>query len=613
MKIEQKPREFLALTGLEEFWDTSRPLLFLGEWCKDHKKRHIWEELDAQVLESDELRHANSYEAYQYAMGIYEKLLPKLIDWLNEIHGLKHSLQYWRLLVGPFLFLYIQTIYMRFIYLQAAFHTNPDLETYGLLQDAFLTPISTGEAQVWSFESDTWNLQILTQLLNLSFKRPINFKSATWEAELKQRNTQFLENSYKNRTKFLLSILRIVNKARRSQMVGILDGFSKMNIIKLMLRSGFRILPLLPTIPINRGQILGRSSISRNILDLKKRNQLLAIPVDDELSKLVIHTLPINMPSIFIEGYEEEVVASKKYFPYVSKLIMLESCCSYDQYKFWIGEQLEAGSKLIGFQHGGCYGMQKAASSEFLERHVSDFFISWGWRCKNVLPAPIPHGNLLVKKFQKNKKSGLNEILWVATQSNMRYQLSIYDWSISSKPYLSYQKRFISALKSKITSQICMRLNPSSTNFDEVKEHLPELKIYLPEDRDGFFTHLAQAKMVVIDHASTPFLYTLLLNVQTILFWDTEQWAFRNEAKPYLEALESVGIYHDSPEAAAKMLNNIADNPFSWWNSETVQTVRQKFCNNFIKISKNYINEWVELLLSLNKIKKIDENIAITK
>ena len=99
---QDKPRVFLALTALEEFWDTSRPLLFLGEWCRAPQKKHVLEGLDATVLQSEELSYADSYEAYQHATTVYEKLLPKLATWLNQFHGTQHSLNYWRLLIGPF-------------------------------------------------------------------------------------------------------------------------------------------------------------------------------------------------------------------------------------------------------------------------------------------------------------------------------------------------------------------------------------------------------------------------------------------------------------------------------------------------------------------------------
>src|SRR3990167_4265265 len=113
---------FLALTALDEYWDTSRHLLFLGEWCRDHNKKDIWKGLDATVLSSTELDHVNSYNAFQCAIGIYEKLLPKLADGMNELHGTKYSLRYWKLLIGPFLFWYTQIIYYRFHYLTAAYN-----------------------------------------------------------------------------------------------------------------------------------------------------------------------------------------------------------------------------------------------------------------------------------------------------------------------------------------------------------------------------------------------------------------------------------------------------------------------------------------------------------
>lgn len=602
---------FLVLTALEEFWDTSQPMLFLGEWCKKYERKAVWEKLTASVLQSDKLQYANSYEAYQYASSTYEKLLPKIAEWLNELHHTQHSLSYWRLLVGPFLFWYTQVVYQRFLYLAAAYHEYPNLETHGLSHHTFMTPMSTNEFVCFASYHDTWNLQLFTQILDLYFKKPTCYKKIIWKTELEVRNGHFYEGSYKWRTKFFINILRILNKFKGMQNIGILNGFfSTRDLFKLMLGSGFRILPLLPTKPINRGQNLSRSILSPNSIDMKKRKMLLNITVEDELSKLIINTLPVNMPFNFVEGYQHEVEASKKYFPYVSKVILQEQVASYDQYKFWIGEQLELGAKVMGYQHGGCYGMQKASSAEFLERHVSHFFISWGWSDKNVLPAPMSHDYRLFEKYsRKEKNEKAKDILWVATLY-VRYSIAIYDWPITGRPYLNYQKRFFDNVENKIATDICMRLNPSFENLEEVKMFIPGLNVYSPKNRESFFTHLDSTKIVVIDNPSTTFLYALALNIPTILFWDKEHWVFRDEAKPYLEMLERVGIYYETPEAAAQMLNKIADDPYPWWNSEAVQSVRQQFCDNFARIAPRYLREWTDLLLGVNQHKNI-ETIAM--
>jgi len=607
---ERNSKVFLALTSLESFWDFSRPIVLLGEWCRNPNKKYIWEKLNTQLLQSAELDYANSYEAYQYAKSTYENLLPKLVNWLNEQHNTQHSFRYWELLVGPFLFYYTQVIYQRLLYLQAAYKEYPNIETYGLSNHHFLTPINTNEFQYLARDDQQWNMQIFTQIIDLVFKKPICYIGATWDEQLKIRKMNYGNSQYSKKTKFLIFMLRILNKFERFQGIGILNGFNGKELFKLMVESKFRILPILPSIPINRGQSLSRSVLSETLIDRKKRAKLVNISVDNELSKLVINTLPINIPVNFIENYHEETTTSKKYFPYQSKVIVQEQVADHDSYKFWIGEQIEKGAKLVNYQFGGAYGMPKAQATEFLESQVSDFFISWGWHSyANVLPASFPLLNRLYSKYyRKEKQDNLSGILWVAALNDIPFHLAIQDWVITSKKYLNFQKRFFNALNKNVSSQICMRLNPASKNVEEIQEYFPGLDIYLPKNRESFYTCLNQSKLMIVDNPNTVFLYTLTFNVPTVLFWDKDYFPFRDEAKPYLEVLEKANIYHDTAESAAKMVNKIAEDPNLWWYSESVQSARQKFCDYFCKISPDYIDEWNILLSDVLLDTKREEN-----
>lgn len=592
---------FLALTGNDDFWDKSKSLLFLSEWCKNPAKKNIWKNLNSSVLQSNYLNYENSYQAYQYAFNTYEKLLPKISNWLNRLHSKNYSLKYWRLMVGPFLLWYTQIIHERFIHLQAAYQEYPNIETIGLDKNYYLTPTNTSELICLAFYSDNWNLQIFTQLLDIAFKRPIQYKETSWVKELTQRQLNYVDVSYKIRTKLLTRCLRFINKLNLFQSVGLLGGLSKSDMMKLMLNSGFRILPILPQEPINRGQILEPNTLSRNI-NFATRSQLLEINTDDQLSSLVMQTLQVNMPSIFIEGYNQEEAASKKYFPYTSKVIFIDQAASNDQYKFWIGEQIEKGAKLVNYQHGGCYGMQKASIPELLERQVSDCFISWGWGfSENVSPIGMP----LHKTFKKYYKKDLpkeNKIVWVTTLST-RYNVAICDWVISDRrPYLEIQKKFFREIARNIVPQLCMRLDPATNHIDEIKNNLPGLNIILPNDRGDFFDQLATAKLMILDNPSTALLYTLAFNTPTILFWDKNHWQFREEAVNYLDELEDAGIYYSNPEDAARMVNKISDDPGSWWNNKIIQEIRERFANNFARISPNYIREIKGRLLSLGKM-----------
>lgn len=595
--METKQQQFLALTANEEFWDLSKPIIFLGEWCKTYQRKSFWQSLNAKTLVSPQLQYANSYEAYQYASNIYEALLPRLADKLNEIHSCNHSLKYWRLLVGPFLFWYSQVVYNRFLYLQCAYEHHPDIITCGISNESYLTPMNTNEFACFAMTDDSWNLQLFSQLIDLKFKKVIKYKKINWLDELKIRESHFNQNKYKLSTKIFLSLFELLNKLKRSQSIGILNSFlSKKDLFKLLLQSKFKIIPVFPKVSLNRGQTLVKPIEQENI-NINMRKELVNIEPTNNLEEIILGTLLINMPTSFIETYKDEVNTSKKIFPYNSKVILQEQIASYDQYKYWMAEQVEKGAKLVSYQHGGCYGMQKASSAEFLECHVSDYFISWGWNfSKNVIPAPIPHA---LELFQANKSTEKkNDILWIATLY-LRYCISIHDWPITSEPYLNFQKRFFSSLDEEITSKLCMRLNPSFNNLDEVKEKMPNLRIYSPNNRESFFEHLGRAKILVVDNPSTTFLYVLAFNIPTILFWDENHWIFRDQAKPYLELLRQVGIYHSTPESAAKKLNEIYSDPYVWWNSDTVQTAREEFCHKFARTSPDYLQEWQDLLLKL--------------
>jgi len=84
----------------------------------------------------------------------------------------------------------------------------------------------------------------------------------------------------------------------------------------------------------------------------------------------------------------------------------------------------------------------------------------------------------------------------------------------------------------------------------------------------------------------------LSLNVPTILFWDPDSMICRREAITRLDNLRAVGILHDSPESAAKMVNEVYDNVDDWWNDRERQLARFDFCDQFAKNSPNAIDEW---------------------
>jgi putative transferase (TIGR04331 family) len=574
---------FLATTALEEFWDKSKPILFLGEWCGSSKNKN-------ETLRCD---HHYSLKEYSYTIEIYERLMPIIAGWLNKIHSKSFSLRYWQIIVGPFLLWYIQVIYDRYFYLKTAYSLYPGLYTIGLSPTSYKTPINTLEFFSFATEDDVWNLQLFTQLIDLYFSPLEIYKDYKGKKNTVNKNIY-----YKPITKIKLKTLKKVFQWRSKKSIGIyFCGFSNKSMYRLMFSSGFRIFPI-----IKMEQELNSHEKNRD-LDLKKRNELEKLITNDEFVQLVLSTLKFNFPMNFVENYNEEDEKSEKCFPYSPDMIVAAGWNIDDNLKMWGARKAEQGVKLVDLQHGGGYGTHLYSSREYLERQNCDAFISWGWKngC-DVFPAPAVSAceKTAEKKhiFYNTKKNGY---LWI-TNEVPRYLVSI-DQSLHSieKNYLDAQVRFAKKLDKNVFSLLTIRSRPSSNGHEKLQASLPYIKIKFPKTKDSFFDDLCLAKLVISDNLQTTFLYALAFNVPTIVFCDNVFNQINKEAKIFFNNLQSSGIYHDSPESAAEKINEIYLDPSSWWNTEIVQSARKNFCDRFIRTSSNWVSDWKKILLDLQK------------
>ncbi|MDP7264751.1 MAG: hypothetical protein QGH39_04235, partial [Candidatus Thermoplasmatota archaeon] len=108
------------------------------------------------------------------------------------------------------------------------------------------------------------------------------------------------------------------------------------------------------------------------------------------------------------------------------------------------------------------------------------------------------------------------------------------------------------------------------------------------------YQQLNESRLCVGTYNSTTDLETLSGNYPTIIFFNPDHWELRKSAQPFFDDLRRVGIYHITPESAAAKVNEIYQDPISWWNSDKVQEVRSRFCRQFARTSETWISEWKE-------------------
>jgi putative transferase (TIGR04331 family) len=86
------------------------------------------------------------------------------------------------------------------------------------------------------------------------------------------------------------------------------------------------------------------------------------------------------------------------------------------------------------------------------------------------------------------------------------------------------------------------------------------------------------------------------MNFTTVIFWDPKRVNMLKSTQPYFDDLRRVRILHDTPESAAKLVNEIYEDPISWWSSPDIQEVRKNLCHQYARTSDKWLSQWKEEL-----------------
>lgn len=580
---------FLATTANESFWDKTKPILFLGEWCQRYSQRAHWERLEGRLLEGPFDNTKSLKEAYQFVGQVYEHVLPLLGGALNEFHGTEYGNRYWRIVVGPWLYWYITVIYDRYLCLKGALVAYPGLETIGLSEDSFVTPTNTIEF-VNLVRSDLFNLQIYTNILAALGKK---IPRKSMQVESRPRRGKALASPWKDKLKVIISRFSSIVASHAFPSIFLHNSyFSRSCESWLALRAAGRILPNFGLEPSNREPLL-QNDTACNRLNLKQ------IPLGiSEFHKCLSSTLSTDIPRCFVENFKSIDGKAKIIYPKSAKVIFSANSWYFDEaFKQFAAASADNGAILLGTPHGAAYGCLCIMAAEDHETAIVDYYYSWGWSrdsCKaKVIPMPATKLMGRKKLSAGNSEAGA---LWLTTTSS-RYLFELPYTPKLFDEYLSWQCRFAKLLRQEIVSEISVRPHSSDHGWDIVqrlKDCIPHIQVEtwgVP-----FEQRLRNCRLYICDHLSTTFAEALAINKPTILFWNPQANELRPEAQFYYDLLRATGILFDSPEVAAAAVNDVYDDVQAWWNQPDRQTVIQIFCEQFARTSPNAIALWDEEL-----------------
>jgi putative transferase (TIGR04331 family) len=587
---------FLATTALEEFWDNSQQLVFLGPGCLRFSRRHVWENASKEILYNGCASGKEFHETYNYLNSLYERLLPQIAVTMNNIHGIKYSQRYWRIIIGDWLLHYIQIIYDRHAAIAFALRKYPDLTTIILDEENHIIPKDINEF----FEiirDDLYNLQIYSRILRRMGYRFPSKKTIKEETAVIPEKSQLFSSS-------IFNVLTSKFFTLRSKPV-FLRSFYLPPGQKVALWAA------------SLGKIVALTNESLSIPSLQgdpeKRNAFkeLAFIPQNHMEQTLLSLLPEDIPLVYLEGYSLLKNSASHFWPREASLICSATAWFNDEtFKVWAARQAEKGVKLVGAQHGGgSHGTTVDSSVEEHELAITDYYYSWGWERTQKKATIIPGFSVKLSSRNMNPAPSsvtCRKILFVANGWG-RYlyrfnKLTNYD----IPDYLIWQQRFFSALPKNIFQHVVFRMPANDFGWDNepiLTIAFPELTIEHPSQK-AFMSSLEETKLFLCDHLGTTYLEALHLNKPTILYWDADSYNIRPEAKKYFEMLREVGILFNNPEEAALATATAYNDIEKWWNDYKRQESRRQFCAQFTGKSNVSVADWLSSISNLSYSKK---------
>jgi len=561
-------RFVLQLTPLNKSTSNSQ-ILMLGDWSKSNNER------DATVVEYHWNNRAKLYRDYKYISSLYEKYLVNVSKALNDIHGVNHSIEFWRVIVGPWLHYFISIVLDRYEMISLA------AKNYEIRY----TRIPIYNSDEWipidyidfnhKYYSDEWNYYLYSEIVRQNEL-----------IKIKKTKFQLLPNQTENKRyspikSFLFYLTRLCRWLPRHVTFVEVD-IPQEPLHKLLYKlKDFAFSYYLRIRP----DYFKPDPELRSIF-FKYFNE------KDNFESLLNKLIPLNIPISYVEGYRKIEKDSKKIFPKKTKLIITSNAYfSNEHFKVWAANQKLNGVKFWVMVHGGHHGTALFNGPGELTENIADRFYSWGWGDYNL---PSPKLSLLRK--HDIKQDG-NTILFLP------YNISKYSNHIDSSPIASsfndcikVHGKFFKMLQAHdLRDKVVVRLKSGLDLWDletEYKKHHVNNFVY--SDQEPVLESISKSGLVVVTYDSTVFLEALTLNVPTCLFIRKDYWEMSEESSSFFESFLKCGVLHYEEETLVKHILTVQEDYHKWWNSNSVQSVINSFLSEYGLSSITWQKDWFD-------------------
>lgn len=589
----------LITTADEQSWLFDRPIVFLGEWCRRHARREVWQSLDAIVAAPYGLTPEARDRDHALARAYEAALLPNLCAVINHYHRTTHGERYWRILLGHWLRRYVEVLLNRHQTLESCLQSYRPAAMTTFADDTYTLAPQDSYAAIRAFNDAHWNARLYAQLLGYLEMGDVAIEVLPFALQREFELVPVLvPRSFPSRvlTWAVRQARAVASQLTRAGDALIFNSFlPRLEEIRLQLTLG-----QFPQ------QLAGRTrSVPPATIDhaLRRRlsDDLLAAMADDQASSLerALQAMLFKLlPACFLEGYAA-LTAAAEALPWPQAPRFIYTCNNFDTdelFKAWTAAKAATGVPYIVGQHGNNYGTSRYMNPS-VEEITADRFITWGWT--DGLPQHVPGFIFKTGAQPKHSYDPSGGLLLIELHAGQ--MMTTWDAVAEYGEYFGEQLIFVGKLSTTIRQELTVRLHHEHINLDwddMVRWQAFDPNIRLEAGERPLRKLIADSRLVVHSYDSTGILETLAKDIPTLAFWQNGFAHLRDNARPYYQLLVDAGIVHLSPQSAAAHIDAIWEDVSDWWSSPKVQAARMEFCARYARVSTVPAEELKHLLLA---------------
>lgn len=594
MQNRKKDHINLCISKIKETWSRKNTNFLLGEWCLEYPDQKL-QEYKIKKAKPFCINQKLKDIHYKRARNIEERFLDYLITSLNDIHKTSFGKRFWKIILGHWVRRYVSIIYNRVISLNENINNNEAYLFVCLKSNDYYMHTTNSSEIIWMANDDVWNNLLYQKIFHFSKFKNISFQDINYNKKINTNDPNKKIFGLKRNLKFFIYnvynfVMSLIYKDNDPVIINTYMPLKFEFLLQLKLK-------IFPRYFKNNfyNTSIKTNENKRDYFYRKYKKKF-----DNDLDNCLYNIVWFCLPICFLEGFSElNYRTNKLRWPKNPKFIFTSNEFDSNEYfKFYTALKTENNSKYFVGQHGAGYGTHRY-DTPLIEEETSDKFLCWGWGKNNSKYFNVFSFLNLRKKIKREyiKKKDCLMIF-----QNLGTRIEIEDLNYEYKVYWNSQLNFISLLSHNVYQNLNLRLfNLTPWNeLERLKNFDSDLNVHCKFDKNFIPLEkiLQTTKIVIVTFDTTVILELLINDIPFIGFWPNTLEKIRDSALPYYKNLIDNDLLFETPEDAAKKVNEIWNNVDSWWNEESRLNARKKYMKKFCKTSNTSINNLKDILLN---------------